>query len=418
LRRKIFKKEIMYYTKYKKRKSKNFSGDTNRSGDRPSGRSRGRKKESTISSDLLIKKAEIVGQDAYRPARSFEQWPVDNRVKHNLSLKGYQNPTQIQEETIEHLIAGRDLLGIANTGTGKTGAFLIPIIEQLLRGPRPFSSLVIVPTRELALQVEMELKSLSRGLKIYSASFIGGTSINRDLSRLRQPFHISIGTPGRLLDLANRGAFKLSDTSVLVLDEFDRMLDMGFVKDVQKLVSAMSNRRQTMLFSATLDHTQRSLIDQLLTDPVEVKVSNGDTTTKQVDQDVIRVPREGDKFAMLLDLIAQKEFEKVLIFAETKRLVDRVTRRLNGSGVAVDQIHGNKTQNYRIKALDKFRKGRVKVLVATDVAARGIDITDITHVINYQIPMSYDSYIHRIGRTGRAGKTGKAITFVDQASKH
>jgi ATP-dependent RNA helicase RhlE len=156
----------------------------------------------------------------------------------------------------------------------------------------------------------------------------------------------------------------------------------------------------------------------LLTDPVEVKVSNGDTTTKQVDQDVIRVPREGDKFAMLLDLIAQKEFEKVLIFAETKRLVDRVTRRLNGSGVAVDQIHGNKTQNYRIKALDKFRKGRVKVLVATDVAARGIDITDITHVINYQIPMSYDSYIHRIGRTGRAGKTGKAITFVDQASKH
>ena len=402
--------------KYKKRKSKNFSGNTNHSAKRPSDRSRSRNPRSTISSDLLIRKAEIVGQNAYTPSRSFEQWPVDNRVKQNLTVKGYKYPTQIQEETIEHLISGRDLLGIANTGTGKTGAFLIPIIEQLLREPRPFKSLVVVPTRELALQVEMELKSLTQGLKIYSASFIGGTNINRDLSRLRRPFHISIGTPGRLLDLASRGALNLSDTSILVLDEFDRMLDMGFIKDVQKLVAAMSKRRQTMLFSATLDHTQRSLIDQLLSDPVEVKVSSGNTTAKQVEQDVIRVPREGDKFAMLLDLIAQKEFEKVLIFAETKRLVNRVTKRLNGSGVAVDQIHGNKTQNYRNKALDKFRSGKVKVLVATDVAARGIDISDITHVINYQIPVSYDSYIHRIGRTGRAGKTGKAFTFVDQAN--
>ena len=406
----------MHYTKYKKRKSKRFSSNTNYAGNHPSSRSRKRKPESTISSDLLIRQAEIVGQNAYTPKRSFEQWPVNTRVKQNLALKGYQYPTQIQEETVEHLISGRDLLGIANTGTGKTGAFLIPIIEQLLRNPQPFNSLVVVPTRELAIQVEMELKSLTRGLNINSASFIGGTNINRDLSRLRRPFHISIGTPGRLLDLVSRGAIKLSDISVLVLDEFDRMLDMGFIKDVQKLVTGMSNRRQTMLFSATMDHTQRPLIDQLLNDPVEVKVSRGDTTALQVEQDVIRVPKEGDKFAMLLDLIAQKEFEKVLIFAETKRLVDRVTRRLNGSGVAVDQIHGNKTQNYRNRALDKFRNGKVKVLVATDVAARGIDISDITHVINYQIPISYDSYIHRIGRTGRAGKTGKALTFVDQAN--
>ena len=406
----------MNYIKYKKRKSKNFSGNTDRSPKLPSGSSRRRKPVSTISSDLLIRKAEIVGQDAYRPLRSFNQWPVDIRIKQNLTLKGYQHPTQIQEETIEQLISGRDLLGIANTGTGKTGAFLIPIIEQLLRGPQPFSSLVVVPTRELAIQVETELKSLTRGLKIYSACFIGGTNLNRDLSRLRRPLHITIGTPGRLLDLANRGALQLSDTSVLVLDEFDRMLDMGFVKDVQRIVRAMPKRRQTMLFSATLDHTQRSLIDHLLADPVEVKVSSGDTTTEQVEQDVIRVPKEGDKFAMLLELIVRKEFEKVLIFAETKRLVDRVTRRLSGSGVMVDQIHGNKNQNYRSKALDKFRNGQVKVLVATDVAARGIDISDITHVINYQIPLTYDSYIHRIGRTGRAGKTGKAITFVDHAN--
>lgn len=406
----------MNHIKYKKRKNKNFSGNTDRSGMRHSERSGRRKPGSAISTDLMIRKAEIVGQDAYKPVRSFDQWPVDNRVKQNLKLKGYQYPTQIQEETIDHLIKGRDLLGIANTGTGKTGAFLIPIIEQLLHGPRPFSSLVVVPTRELALQVEMELKSLTRGLKIYSASFIGGTSLNRDLSRLSRPFHINIGTPGRLLDLVNRRALQLSKTSVLVLDEFDRMLDMGFVKDVQKIVRAMPNRRQTMLFSATLDHTQRSLISQLLMDPVEIKVSSGDSTAKQVEQDVIRVPRQGDKFTMLLDLIVREEFQKVLIFAETKRLVDRVTKRLNNSGVTVDQIHSNKTQNYRIKALDKFRNGKVKVLVATDVAARGIDISDITHVINYQTPLSFDNYIHRIGRTGRAGKTGKAITFVDHAN--
>ena len=281
--------------------------------------------------------------------------------------------------------------------------------------PEPLDkrALVLVPTRELALQVEQEFKSITANLGLYSASFIGGTSVGRDRARLRRPHHLIIATPGRLLDLSQSGDLRLSEISTLVLDEFDRMLDMGFVKDIMKVVSKMIYRQQTMLFSATLDQSQRKLIAKLLRDPVEVKVSPGNATTSQVEQDVIYVPSADEKFNMLLNLLSGEEFEKVLIFAETKRLVDRVSKRLHRSGISVELIHGNKTQNYRVKALDKFKKGKVQVLVATDVAARGIDVLDITHVINYQVPKSYDSYIHRIGRSGRAGKKGKAFTFVD-----
>ncbi|MDH3710908.1 MAG: DEAD/DEAH box helicase [Cyclobacteriaceae bacterium] len=369
----------------------------------------------TLDPKLLIRKAETTQSEAFSPPRLFSEMPLHQELLSRLSKKGYRFPTQIQEETLEPLLAGRDLMGIANTGTGKTAAFLIPIIEKLLNNGRSQASgsLVVVPTRELALQVEQEFKSITSQLGIYCSSFIGGTSVGRDQARLRRHHHLIIGTPGRLIDLANRGDLRLSQISTLVLDEFDRMLDMGFVADIKKIVQRMPNRQQTMLFSATLDKSQKMLIDELLNNPMEVKVSAGDSTTSQVEQDVIYVPSEEDKFNMLLDLIEDQNFEKVLIFAETKRLVDKVNKRLLRSGVSVDHIHGNKTQNYRIKALDKFKKGKVKVLVATDVAARGIDVMDITHVINYQIPRTFDSYIHRIGRTGRAGKKGKAFTFVD-----
>jgi len=234
------------------------------------------------------------------------------------------------------------------------------------------------------------------------------------LGQLRRNNQVIIGTPGRLLDLTNRKALRLQDISVLILDEFDRMLDMGFVNDIKKMVRSMNSRKQTMLFSATVDNTQKKLIAELLTDPMVIKVSSGmGSTSDQIEQDIIRVPHGGDKFDILLKLIDDKDFEKVLIFAETKRLVDKVNKRLNQSGVRSDLIHGNKSQNYRNNALDKFKRGNVKVLVATDVAARGIDVSDVTHVINFQLPMTFDSYVHRIGRTGRAGKTGKAFTFVD-----
>ncbi|MGK7392677.1 MAG: DEAD/DEAH box helicase [Candidatus Cyclobacteriaceae bacterium M2_1C_046] len=395
-----------------KKRSSNFSRNSNAGNFSRRTNNKKRRAASNLDPNKLIKKSvQVAAPEVVTPTQTFEQMPMHHKLKANIAKKGFVNPTKIQQDTFEHLVAGRDLLGVANTGTGKTGAFLIPIIEQLLNG-ESFTSLVVVPTRELALQVEDEFKSLTQGLGLYVSSFIGGTSVGRDIGQLRRKNHLIIGTPGRLMDLADRKALRLQDISVLILDEFDRMLDMGFVNDIKKMVRSMGERKQTMLFSATVDPTQKSLIKELLNDPMEVKVSTG-TTTDQVEQDIIRVPQGGDKFNMLMELIADKDFEKVLLFAETKRMVDKVSKKLSQSGVTVDLIHGNKTQNYRNKALDKFKRGKVQVLVATDVAARGIDVSDVTHVINYELPLTFDSYVHRIGRTGRAGKRGKAFTFVD-----
>ena len=399
--------------KSKKRKNSYFPKRHGSSGFKP--RKRSKKMTSVIDPGNLVKQATFTNQEVFTPTCNFDQMPISAKLKSNLRAKGYQNPTQIQQETLNHLIDGNDLIGVAATGTGKTGAFLIPIIEDLLDGQSKRTSLIVVPTRELALQIETEFKSLTHGLRLFSATFIGGTSVGKDLSTLRRHQDIIIGTPGRLIDLAERGALNLRSISVLVLDEFDRMLDMGFVNDIKKIIKAMTARQQTMLFSATIDEKQRPLIDKILRNPLKVQVSTGKTASDNVDQDVIRVPHGEDKFNMLLDVIGNEDCEKVLIFAETKRMVDKVSKKLNKTGVSAELIHGNKTQNYRTKAINRFKKGQVKILVATDVAARGIDVADITHVINYQIPLSMDSYIHRIGRTGRAGKTGKALTFVDAA---
>lgn len=400
--------------KSRKRKNRNFSQRTGVAGFKHR-RNRAKKNTATIDPRRLIKPALVTELTEFSPSQSFDQMPIDFKLKANLRTKGYTYPTQIQQETLEFLNHGRDLVGVASTGTGKTAAFLIPIINQLLNKGRNNKALIVVPTRELALQIEEEFKSLTRGLRLFSSTFIGGTSVGRDISKLRRESQVIIGTPGRLLDLTNRGSLRLKEISVLVLDEFDRMLDMGFINDIKKLLRSMTSRQQTMLFSATIDTTQKSLINSILSNPVEVSVSSGNSPSDNVEQDVIRVPPEQDKFNMLLNLLEDESFEKVLIFAETKRLVDKVSKRLNQSGVATELIHGNKTQNYRSKALNKFKKGQVQVLVATDVAARGIDVIDITHVINYQIPLTFESYIHRIGRTGRAGKIGKAFTFVDAA---
>ena len=229
---------------------------------------------------------------------------------------------------------------------------------------------------------------------------------------MRRSSDLVVATPGRLLDLYQRRAIRLDDFEVLVLDEFDRMLDMGFARDVDRIVGAMTLRKHTMLFSATLDEAQRSKINKLLRNPKEVKVSNGQQTGQHIDQEIIRLEPGEDKFSHLKILLADPEFSKVLVFAETKRWVSKVNKKLRQAGIHSDEIHGNKSQNYRQKALNSFKNGGVRVLVATDVAARGLDVTDVSHVINYQLPGSMDSYIHRIGRTGRAGNKGKALTFV------
>jgi ATP-dependent RNA helicase RhlE len=372
-----------------------------------------KKKESTLDAKLLVKKAQPSGQAGFRSETPFTKLNLQPTLLKNLKDKGYETMTNIQEESIFPLMEGRDLLGISNTGSGKTGAFLIPIIEHAKEDPQQFTALIVTPTRELALQIEEEFKTLTKGMNLYSATFIGGTNINSDFKSLNRKLHVIVGTPGRLLDLYDRKLLKLNQVNTLVLDEFDRMLDMGFVHDVKKLVNAMTKRSQTMLFSATLEPTQKALIDGLLDNPVVVKINSGGTTSENVEQETIRVPEGRDKFEMLADLFKDKTMDRVIIFTETKRLADRLSKKLNETGIKSGLIHGNKSQNFRNKTIEEFKNGTTRVLVATDVAARGIDVADVTHVINYQLPMSMDSYIHRIGRTGRAGKTGRAITFVN-----
>lgn len=400
---------------------KNNNNSNNRSS-RPAGkpgnnrrpiRSGSGRKKSTLDPTLLIRKANGNEIKEYVSERIYEDMPISPNLKECLHRKGFKRPTEIQDKTLETLLEGRDMLGIAQTGTGKTGAFLIPIIEKLLENRRKSYALVVVPTRELATQVEEEFSSMTKGLGMQSAVFIGGTNINRDLQNLRRANNIIIGTPGRLLDLSTRKVLDFSKFNTLVLDEFDRMLDMGFVHDVKRIITAMRQRQQTMLFSATLDRAQESLIAGILRNPITVKVSQGDSTGDNIDQDIIRITNGDDKFKVLLNMVSEEPFEKVLLFEETKHKASRLCKKLNNSGISSDQIHGNKSQNARQKALNSFKQGKIKVLVATDVAARGIDVSDVTHVINYQVPMTFDSYIHRIGRTGRAGKTGKAFTFVD-----
>jgi len=372
-----------------------------------------KKKESTLDPKLFVKKAMPSGQAGFRTEKSFEDLPLNAKLLANIQKKGYETLTTIQEQSILPLLDGRDMMAISKTGSGKTAAFLIPIIEHALKDPRNYTALVVTPTRELALQIEEEFKSLAAGLQLYSATFIGGTNINSDYKQLERKLQVVVGTPGRLLDLSDRKLLKLNQVNTLVLDEFDRMLDMGFINDVKKLVNLIGKRDQTLLFSATLEPNQKQLISTLLHNPIEVKVENAGGTNENIEQQTIKVPDGADKFDILAGLVKSPEMEKVILFTETKRLADRLAKKLNQVGIAAGQIHGDKSQNFRNRMIEEFKKGDIRVLVATDVAARGIDVADVSHVINYQLPMTMDAYIHRIGRTGRAGKVGHAITFVN-----
>ncbi|MEZ4972097.1 MAG: DEAD/DEAH box helicase [Cyclobacteriaceae bacterium] len=372
-----------------------------------------KKSVSTVNPELFTKKAIPMEASVYKPSRTIMDLPIDTFIKGNLTRKGYKNPTEIQEHAIQPILDGRNVLGIAQTGTGKTGAFLIPIINKLLKSSPAFQVLIVVPTRELAVQVEEEFKSMAKGTGLSSLCFIGGTSVRRDLSLLRSKVHVVIGTPGRLVDLSQQQALQFNRFTTLVLDEFDRLLDMGFSKDIQYIVKAMTQRQQTVLFSATEEQNQKHIISSLLHDPIAVRVSSGKSTGDHIDQEIINIKPGEKKIDILVKMVRDKSFQKVIVFAETKRGVSNVRRNLEKAGVRVDEIHGNKSQNYRLKALNSFRSGQIQVLVATDVAARGLDISAVTHVINFQPPKNIDSYIHRIGRTGRAGMEGKAYTFAN-----
>jgi len=371
------------------------------------------KKESTLDNRLFTKKAEPQIAHTYTAKNTIEQLPVNPSIIKNLLTKGYTNPTEIQEKSLNALLEGRNLLGLAQTGTGKTAAFLVPLVHQLLNTAPAFQVLIVIPTRELALQIEEELYTITKGLKIYSQVFIGGTSVSRDIQKLSRPSHFIIGTPGRLHDMANKGLLKFPLFTTLVLDEFDRLLDMGFSEDIKRMVRNMQQRKQTILFSATEEQGQKKLINELLENPVEVRINRNNSTGDHIDQESITLKPGEDKMDVLTAMLKQPDFEKVIVFAETKRWVSKVCKELKRRGITTDEIHGDKSQNYRQKALLSFKTSKIKVLVATDVAARGIDVDEVSHVINYQKPKNLDSYVHRIGRTGRAGKSGKAYTFIN-----
>lgn len=373
-------------------------------------------KKSDIDPRTLINKKLSPKQTKEEQTRPFGVFPLRAQLQSRLKHKKFIHTTSIQDKTLEPILEGVNLMGIANTGTGKTGAFLIPLIERLLLQKKGNYSLVLVPTRELAQQVVEEFKSLTKGLKLYSHCLIGGTNINKDIDKLRREAHIVIGTPGRINDMLNRRALKLDAYSHLVLDEFDTMLDMGFQKEVLRIVDQMNNRKQTILFSATQTDKQKQIINTLMPTYTKVQVSDGQSNTDNIYQDIIPFETPEEKNSILKEILQRKEYRRVLIFLDTKRQVTRLYRQLKKQAFKVDEIHGDKSQNYRTKAIKNFKSGQIQIMVATDVAARGIDIDNIALVINYHIPGSKESYVHRIGRTGRAGKLGQALTFVEKAS--
>jgi superfamily II DNA/RNA helicase len=366
-------------------------------------------------SKLINKAVEGVVEEAYVPTHAFADFAIDERLKANITAKGYINPTPIQDQSIPHVLLGKDIVGLANTGTGKTAAFLIPLIDKVLKFRTLGKNervLVMVPTRELALQIEAELFGFSKGLQLTSVTCVGGANIVPQIRVLRRNPAFVIGTPGRLKDLMERKELDLSSFSTVVLDEADRMLDMGFINDMKFILGFMQKERHTLFFSATMDKEIERLIGDFLKDPVRVSVKTRDTAST-IDQDVVYVTRD-NKFDVLVDLLSAPDMDKVLVFGRTKHGVERITRDLSRRGIKADSIHGDKTHGKRQKALSLFKASHVQVLVATDVAARGLDISGVSHVINYDLPGTYEDYTHRIGRTGRAGKTGKALTFLYQ----
>jgi ATP-dependent RNA helicase RhlE len=376
---------------------------------RSGGRSKGPKKD-YIHPSRFVKVAKPAEEVVYAVQNQFPDFGMHEVILANLARKGFTQPSPIQDQAIPHGMAGRDVIGLANTGTGKTIAFAVPVLHRLMENPGS-KALIIAPTRELAQQIEQELRFVGKGTGLFGALLIGGANMNPQLRDLRAKPQIVIGTPGRIKDHLERGSLDLSDFNTVVLDEVDRMLDMGFVEDVTDILGKLAQDRQSFFFSATLDRKVRDLIDFFANDPITVSVTNGETT-ESVHQDIVCYITSSDKLEQLHNILNKPEVSKVIVFDDTQRAVERLSKELQARGFKADDIHGGKTQGQRQRALDRFKRSDVKVLVATDVAARGIDVKDVSHVINYSTPQTYDTYIHRIGRAGRAGAVGHALTFV------
>ena len=336
-------------------------------------------------------------------------------LQRTLAQEGYHTPTPIQAEAIPYLLQGRDLIGCAQTGTGKTAAFTLPLLQRLVerrRRPTPGHprALILAPTRELAAQIGDSIRTYGRGLRLHHWVIFGGVGQHPQVQAARRGLDILVATPGRLLDLMNQGHLNLKEIEVVILDEADRMLDMGFLPDVRRIVGRIPPQRQALLFSATMPPEVRELAHSLVHDPVTIAIAPGEPAVERIVQKVLFVDK-ANKPALLADLLAREQLDKVVVFTRTKHGADKVARKLEQAGISVAAIHGNKGQGARTAALAGFRDGRIRVLVATDIAARGLDVDRITHVINYDLPNEPETYVHRIGRTARAGEDGDAISF-------
>ncbi|HEY3637486.1 MAG TPA: DEAD/DEAH box helicase [Rhizomicrobium sp.] len=353
---------------------------------------------------------------------SFSTLGLAEPLQHALSAENYTEPTPIQAKAIPLILSGRDVLGIAQTGTGKTAAFGLPLLQRLAServqaGPHMVRALILAPTRELAVQIHDSLKSYGRNLRLRHAVVLGGVNQSRQVDALRRGVDILVATPGRLLDLVKQRHVFLDAVSMFVIDEADRMFDMGFIRDVRRIVAQLPRQRQSLLFSATMPDDVAHLVSDVLRDPARIDISPTRITTERIEQRVHFVATQ-DKRALLVDLLHDDMMKRVIVFTRTKHNADRVAEILRKAGHRADAIHGNKSQNARQRALEGFRSGHSRILVATDIAARGIDIDDVSHVINMDIPDVAESYVHRIGRTARAGNGGVAIALCDPSERN
>ena len=372
----------------------------------------GRGKSQYIDPALFVKKAiQVTETTVFQPEHLFADFEIHEKLKANIAKRKYVHPTPIQDGAIPHILKGRDVIGIANTGTGKTAAFLLPLINKMFADKKS-RALILVPTRELALQIDEEFVDFSDGSGLLSVLCIGGSHLQKQIMGLRKHPEFVIGTPGRIKDLIERGALDLSKFNNIVLDEVDRMMDMGFLPDMKYLLGLMQKERQSLFFSATLEKGARELAEKFLNNPVTVAIKSR-PTSENVDQDVVHVGSANEKVEILHELLLQYDFKKVITFVRTKRNADKLAQTLSAKGFKAGAIHGDLSQGQRQRALQAFKEGRMQTLIATDVAARGLDIDDVTHVINYDVPATFEDYVHRIGRTGRGGKTGIALTFIE-----
>jgi len=349
-------------------------------------------------------------------SKMFEDFHLDEAILRAVRDEGYRQPTDIQSAAIPEILAGNDVLATAQTGTGKTAAFCLPILHKLqsgnVNGSSGLRALVLTPTRELAVQIETSLRAYGRYLPLRSSVIVGGVSMSAQISALRKHPDTLVATPGRLLDLIRQKQVRLDQIDILVLDEADRMLDMGFIHDVRAIVSRIKTGRQTLLFSATLSSEIAGLASDMLKNPVYVATAPAASVALKIDQKVLFVD-QANKGSLLVDILQGVDVRRALVFTRTKHRADRLTRHLSRNGISVDAIHSNKSQNGRQRSLTAFDTGRVMVLVATDIVARGIDVEGISHVINYELPNDAESYVHRVGRTARAGAAGIALSFCD-----